>query len=251
MKFSPCLEMFYVDLPFVEKMRKIKEFGFDAFEFWTWWDRDVSEIASESENLDLGIAACCTKLISLVDPAMRGEYLKGLGESIDAAKTLNCSTLISLVGNERPGIPREEQHQSLVDGLKEAAPPLADAGITLVFEPLNLLFDHKGYYLSRSDEAYEIWREVNSPNVKIIFDIYHQQITEGNLIPNITSYLEAIGHFHAADHPGRHEPGTGEINYANVLKKIEDLGYSGYVGLEYSPSEKDEEALQAALKVAP
>ena len=102
--------------------------------------------------------------------------------------------------------------------------------------------DHAGYYLSRSDEAAEIVNSVDSPNVKILFDIYHQQISEGNLIPNIRAYQELIGHFHLADHPGRHEPGTGEINYHNVLKAIRDVGYDGFVGLEYWPSGENHEA---------
>lgn len=251
MKFSPCLGMFYTDLPFVERMRKVKGQGFDAFEFWCWWEEDPAAISAEAKKLGLKVVACCTKFISLVNPKERPAYLEGLRESIAAAKKMNCSMLISQVGNERSGVAREEQRQSLIDGLKAAAPILAENDMTLVFEPLNLLVDHAGYFLARSDEAYEIWRKVGSPNVKMLFDIYHQQITEGNLIPNIVHYLDSIGHFHTADHPGRHDLGSGEINYTNVLQKIEDLGYDGYVGLEYMPIETNEKALKSALAVAP
>jgi hydroxypyruvate isomerase len=251
MKLSPCLGMFYADLPFVERMRKIKDYGFDAFEFWCWWDEDPKQIAAEAKRLGLTVVACCTKFVSLVEPSQREAYLTGLRESIAAAKIMGCTRLISQVGNELPGVPREQQRQSLVDGLKDAAPLLAADGITLVVEPLNLLFDHAGYFLARSDEALEIIRQVGSPYVKLVFDIYHQQITEGNLIPNIEKCFKEIAHFHTADHPGRHDLGSGEINYVNVLKKIEDLGYEGYVGLEYTPVNTYEQALQSALDVAP
>lgn len=251
MKFSPCLGMFYTDLPFVERMRNVKKQGFDAFEFWCWWEEDPARIGAEAAGLGLEVVACCTKFISLVDPQQRSAYLEGLRESIAAAKKMNCSMLISQVGNERPGVAREDQRQSLIDGLKAAAPILAENDITLVFEPLNLLVDHAGYFLARSDEAHEIWQKVGSPHVKMLFDIYHQQITEGNLIPNIEKHFDSIGHFHTADHPGRHDLGSGEINYVNVLQKIEDLGYEGHVGLEYVPIESNEKALKSAVAVAP
>jgi len=243
--------MFYSNLPFSERMKKIKEQGFDAFEFWCWWEEDVEQIAALAKQLRLKVVACCTKFVSLVDPTQREAYLKGLKESIAAAQKMNCSILISQVGNEIRGVPREKQHTSLVEGLKAAAPLLEESGVTLVVEPLNLLVDHAGYYLSTSAEAYEMWKEVGSPNVKLVFDIYHQQITEGNLIPNITNYIQSIGHFHIADHPGRHEPGVGEINYKNVLKAIDDLGYRGYVGMEYMPKAEIGAALKATLAVAP
>jgi hydroxypyruvate isomerase len=105
-----------------------------------------------------------------------------------------------------------------------------------VLEPLNTLKDHRGYFLASSYEAFEIIEEVGSPAVKVLYDIYHQQITEGNLIPTITENIGLIGHFHVADVPGRHQPGTGEINYKNVFAAIDGSGYNRYVGLEYGPT---------------
>jgi hydroxypyruvate isomerase len=250
MRYSPCVELFYPETPFVDRLAKIKALGFQEFEFWTWWDKDVDAIAAAARKNGLKVAGCCTKFVSLVDPGEREDYLQGLRASIDAARVLECPILISQVGSERPGVPRGEQKQSLVDGLKAAAQLVEEAGIVLVFEPLNVLVDHPGYFLSYSDEAYEIWNAVGSPSIKILFDVYHQQITEGHLIANIEKYLEAIGHFHIADNPGRHEPGTGEINYANVLKRIAELGYSGSVGLEYAPLGDDESALMTSLALA-
>jgi hydroxypyruvate isomerase len=103
-------------------------------------------------------------------------------------------------------------------------------------EPLNVAVDHPGFYLSSSQQALEIVDEVAAPNVKMLFDLYHMQIGEGNLTATIVANLDRIGHFHLADVPGRHEPGTGEINFANILRRIDEGGYGGYIGLEYIPS---------------
>ena len=168
------------------------------------------------------------------------------------ARYLNCSTIISQVGQEQPHLTREAQMQSIVDGLKACIPLLKEAGITLVIEPLNTRFDHPGYFLARSDEAFAIVREVNSPYVKVLFDIYHQQITEGNLIPNITQNAEWIGHIHMAGHPGRHEPfGRNEIHYPSVLGALKEAGYAGAVGLEYFPLMDAAESLQKLLEEVP
>jgi len=109
---------------------------------------------------------------------------------------------------------------------------LEQTDIVLEVEPLNGLVNHPGHYLQRSDEAVYVIDEVNSPNVKLVFDIYHQQITEGNVTRNATEYVTRINHYHIADNPGRNQPGTGELNYANILKSIKDTGFTGFVGLE-------------------
>jgi hydroxypyruvate isomerase len=144
---------------------------------------------------------------------------RGIKDSIEVAQKLECSTLLVTTGNEIVGVPRKTQHENIVESLREAAELAENADITLVSEPLNILVDHKGYYLHSSGEGFDILREVDSPNVKLLYDIYHQEITEGNLIDPITKIIDLIGHFHVGDVPGRHEPGTGEINYASVFRK--------------------------------
>jgi hydroxypyruvate isomerase len=118
-----------------------------------------------------------------------------------------------------------------------------------VLEPLNTKVDHAGYYLQTAKEGFEILDEVASPAVKMLFDIYHHQIMEGNVIQDITKNISKIAHFHVADVPGRHEPGTGEINYANVFRAIAGSGYQGFVGLEFKPSKSAEETLKDVLKL--
>jgi hydroxypyruvate isomerase len=245
MKFSPCIEIIFNDTNIADRVKKVKDAGFDAYEFWSCENKDLALLESINRELGLEIAAFCTKSGSLVDPAARAAYVAGLRESIKIAERLGTKRLISTTGNELAGVDRSRQHMSLVDGLKDCAKILEDSGITLVLEPLNILVNHPGYYLSTSKEAFEILNEVDSPNIMLLFDIYHQQITEGNLISNITANIGKIGHFHAADNPGRHEPGTGEINYKCVFDVIDASGYTGFVGLEYVPSIDPADSLKA------
>lgn len=235
MRFSVCIEALFHGWNLTDSLKAIKEAGMDAFEFWSWWDKDINAICEAKDELGLEISAFCTKFISLVDPGKRKEYIVALDETIKAAKLLGCKTIISQVGDERPGVDRVEQRRSLIQGLKECAPRLENEGITLVFEPLNTIVDHKGYYLYSSEEAFGIEAEVGSKNVKVLYDIYHQQIMEGHLISRIVSNIDKIGHFHTASNPGRHELTIGEINYTEIFKAIENTGYKGFIGLEYFP----------------
>ena len=117
-------------------------------------------------------------------------------------------------------------------------------------EPLNSAVDHPGYFLTSSYEGYDILEAVDSPNVKLLYDVYHQQITEGNVIQNVTDHIDLIGHVSVADVPGRHEPGTGELNYENVFSALDDAGYEGYVGLEFSPTGDSAEAIKDVRSLA-
>lgn len=232
-KYSICVDAVFEGKALGESLECLKQLGFAAFEFWRWWDKDIPALVDKQHALDLEVTACCTKFISLVDPAQRNAYIEGLGESLEAAKTLGCSTLISQVGDELPDVAREAQHNSLVEGLQACVPMLEEAGVTLVFEPLNTRVDHPGYYLTQSAEAFDIVDAVASANVKVLYDIYHQQIMEGNLISTITANIDRIGHFHSAGHPGRHELDHGEIHYPDIIKAIAKTGYNGWFGVEY------------------
>lgn len=246
---SVCVDAVFEGQAIENALKTVSQCGYTAFEFWCWWEKDFEQLIDLRDRHGLEISAFCTKFISLVDPSLRGEYLKGLQESIAAAQHLDCKTLISQVGDFMPGRSREEQHQSLVDGLTEAAPLLESAGITLVIEPLNERVDHAGYYLVRSDEAFDVIAQVASDHVKVVFDIYHQQISEGDLMINISNNIDKIGHFHAAGNPGRHELSIGEINYPEIFAMIEQSGYQGYVGLEYWPKHEASLGLNEVAQV--
>ncbi len=235
MDFSASLDTVLQDMTPAERIEEFARLGFKAFELWCWWDYDVDKLVATAKDNDIKIAAACTRFISLVDRSCREHYLQGLKDTVEACRQLGCRIIISQVGDELEGVSRQAQKESMIAGLKEAAEILDGTGLTLAVEPLNLLVDHAGYFLSRSGEAAEIVNAVDSRSVRMLFDIYHQQITEGNLIPNIRKHSSITAHYHLADHPGRHEPGTGEINYRNVLKAVEETGYQGYIGLEFFP----------------
>jgi len=265
-KIDVCIEPLFPDLSRAERTRKVAEVGFPAIEFW-FYDLAIGRgdprmlSAAEAAKDVAAIAKACaeTGVIvndivvnapdagiggSLVDPADRPKYLGRLKETIEVAKDLNCSKMITCTGNVRPGVSREEQHKSVVDTLKAGADVIAVEGMTLLLEPLNTHVDHEGYFLDSADEGAQIVREVGSPNVKLIFDVYHMQIMQGNVLARIEKYIDLIGHFHSAGVPGRHELSDGELNYPNILKQIDSLGYTGYFGLEYFPALDDTESLK-------
>lgn len=251
MVYSVCVPAVFGEKPVHEALPKIQETGATHYEFWSWWDQDVDAIEAAQKATGLKPAALCTYFIPLTEPERRGEYIEGLKKSIEVARRLGCPTLISQLGNDT-GAPREAQHVSIVEGLKACAPLLEEAGIVLTIEPLNVLVNHPGYYLTTSAEGYEIVREVNSPNVRLLFDVYHQQITEGNLIANITAGAELIGHIHAAGNPGRHELTLeNEIHYPSVFAALKRLGYDKAIGLEYFPVTDPIGSLNELFKAMP
>jgi len=263
LKFSPCIEMMFTQLDWYDRFKAAKNAGVDCVDFWGWGHRDINKIKNIIDENNITITSMS---MSTTDPEV-GKVMGAKGlltrdadafdsfyqvaiDSIKTAKYLGVPSLIVTTGNVRPNnITRYEQHANIVLMLKHVAKLFEDSGVTLVVEPLNILCDHVGYFLDSSYEAFEIINEVGSNGVKVLYDIYHQQITEGNLIPTIRKYFDLIGHFHVADVPGRHEPGTGEINYRNVFKAIEDLGYDKYVGLEYSPTIDSAETVKKVLEL--
>ena len=247
-KFSACIEALYKDVPFVDRIEKVAAVWMKAFEFWGWGNKDIDAIKAAKDKFGLEVATFGANVGGpLVDPSNRGKLPETLKQSVEVAHKLDCKRMLVTTGNEIEGVRRGAQHQSIVDGLKVASKIVEDAGITLCLEPLNVLVNHKGYYLYSSAEGFRIVEEVGSPSVGLLYDIYHQQITEGNLIATITANIEKITHFHVADVPGRHEPGSGEINYKNVFKSISESGYDGFVGLEFWPVCPDDDALKMLL----
>jgi len=236
MKISVCIDAVLPGNDTAQKLRDLKRIGCQAFEFWSWWDKDLNVLKSAMEETGLALAAMCTRFISLTEPSKRGDYLRGLKESIGEAKKMGCRTLISQVGDDS-GEDRAKQHQSVADGLKECVPLLRDAGIVLAVEPLNITIDHRGYYLWSSAEGFEIVREVDSPYVRLLYDIYHQQIMEGNILNTVTANLDLIGHMHAAGVPGRKELDRSELDYRYIFNTLDRAGYPGYMGFEYFPAE--------------
>ncbi len=249
LQYSVCTDAVFYGQSTVEAMRTVRRLGYSAFEFWGFEGKYLPAIAQEAGELGLTLTCCCARLPSLVDPYRRGTLLSGLEASLEAARTLGTRMLITQTGNDT-GAPRVSQMESMAEALRLCGPMLAEAGVVLLVEPLNLRVDHSGYFLSTTDDAARLMRMVAHPQIKLLFDIYHQQLTEGDLMRNIGLHLGDIAHMHAAGCPGRHEMDTGEIHYPRLMRSIEEMGYTGCVGLEYIPQGEAEQGLSDWLKQA-
>ncbi len=240
----PC---FFGRMDFCDGLKKIGELGFDCAETYNWKNLNLDAVRSAVEETGVELLSMCTSEFKMTSPEHRQLWLDGLKESCAAAKKVGASRLITQVGQDT-GAPREEQHAAIVETLKQAKPILEDSGIIIMLEPLNTYVNHPGYYLTSSAEGFDIIREVDHPLVKIVYDIYHQQIMEGNIIPSITKNLDCIAHLHGAGHPGRNEMWFGESDYRVIIDAVDKAGYTGALGLEYRPLLDPKESLLEARK---
>jgi hydroxypyruvate isomerase len=181
------------------------------------------------------------------DPPKREAFLADIRRSIEVAKRVNAKWMTVVPGLTDPRLDPSFQTANLVESLKQAAGLLEPHGLIMVLEPLNTLRDHPGQFLTRVPQAYLLCKAVDSPACKILFDMYHQQITEGNLIPNIDRAWEEVAYFQIGDNPGRNEPGTGEVNYRNIFRHIRSKGYQGVLGMEHGNSKPDRAGEQAVI----
>ena len=233
---SVCIEMVFRPLEFVERIEAVARAGYPAFEFWGWQDKDMPAVKETKERLGLECAGFGVRGGTLLDPANHQHFWDTLGQAAEWAKQLKCPSLIVTTGNTLPDVSREQQLADLRRGLEGVAKAAQAGGVVAVVEPLNSKVDHKGYFLDHGPEAFQLVEEINNPHLRVLYDIYHMQIMDGDIIATIEQQIDKIGHFHVADVPGRHEPGTGELNYQNIFRRIDATGYKGFVGLEYRPS---------------
>lgn len=249
-RYAANLTMLFNEVPFLERFERAAAAGFRAVEFLFAHnvDQDAVARALGRHGLELvlfdpeGGDFPAGDRGYLCQPGRRDHLLGTVEDAIATARRLGCRRLNVLAGNRVEGVPDAVMRQTAVDNLRRAAPLARAAGITLLVEALNT-WESPRYFLDRSRLGLEIVREVGEPNVRFQYDAYHMQRMEGQLIDGLTKNLEWIGHVQVADVPGRHEPGTGEIDYGNVLGALERAGYDGYVGLEYRPSGSTEDSL--------
>ncbi len=233
----------------VEQIEQIAAAGFNAFETLrcgSWEDKEAVRKRCEELGVACGAVGGGMGTISdwgPNDPEHHPRFVEAVKTGIAQAQAIGSKCVLSLSGPARQGVSKEEQMEALAKAGRLVAPMLADAGIVMVWECLNVLVNHPGYFLVYSADGSELVKRTDHPNVKFLYDIYHQQISEGNLINNIKKYIGEIGHFHFADNPGRHEPGTGEINYKNVFKAIYETGYRDIVACEFGKIKSTEEVL--------
>jgi hydroxypyruvate isomerase len=234
-KVSVCIETVLDNIDFYDRIKVAAELGFDAFEFWEVETRDIAKVARLSSENNIPVAVCCAKDTRATDMSYPSAVvIRNIEESTKILKELGFSSMIVLAGD------LESKHDSkkniIIENLKRVADIAVRENVVINIEPLNSLVDHKGYYLDSSSVGFEIVKCVNCPNIKLLFDIYHMQIMEGNIIESINRNVDLIGHIHIAGVPGRCEAFKGENNYPYILKKAIEAGYDKYFGLEYYPT---------------
>ena len=260
MKFDICLEMVYPDLPYDKRIEKIAEAGFDCVEFWFHdvaaggpgsGPKDAATLRQVCEQSGVTINNMVVNSPdgsiggSVVDSRDLGKYLDRLHEAIEFSRAAGISKAITCTGNIVEGLSRSDMRANLEKAYSEAAAIAERENYTLFVEVLNSYVDHPGYYLDNWNEGVEIVKAINSPNLRLLYDIYHMQIMHGNVIATIERDIDLIGHFHSAGVPGRHELNNGELDYRQIIKRIKATGYDGAFGLEYSPVSDSGESLKA------
>ena len=244
MKFAPHLGMFkeHAGEDPLDQIQFMADQGFTAFEDNNLKRRDTAIQDKIGEklaqlNMDMGVfvggrVAGRNPSIVTDDESIRAEFLKDIQSSVDAAKRVNATWMTVVPGRLDLKQDMGYQTANAVEVLKRASDILAPHNLVMVLEPLNF-FNHPGFFLTKISQAYQICKAVDSPACKILFDIYHQQIQEGNLIPNMEKAWDEVGYFQIGDNPGRKEPTTGEINYKNIFKYIREKGYRDILGMEH------------------
>ena len=248
--FSANLTMLFTEVPFMDRFERAAQAGFEAVEYMFPYPYSIAELVEKLEkyklaqvliNLPAGNWEKGERGVALLPDRVK-EFEDGVGIAVGYARALKCPQVNRLVGLT-PDLPEETLRTTLVNNLRFAAETLAEVNIRLLVEALNTK-DIPGFYLSSTADVVSLIRDVNHPNVFCQYDVYHMQVMEGNLTETIRKYINTIGHIQIADNPGRHEPGTGEINFENLFRFIDETGYKGFIGCEYKPLARTEEGLK-------
>ena len=263
LKYAPHFGMFKHSAGenLVDQLQFMADQGFTAFEDNSLSSREVAVQETIGKtlaklNMEMGVFVGNWTIrrgdgLSKGDPEVRKAFLEEITSSIEVAKRVNATWMTIVLGNRHHRLEPDYQTANIVETLKRASEILEPHGLVMVIEPLNHWHNHPDVFLSKIPHAYLICKAVNSPACKILFDMYHQQITEGNIIKNIDYAYEEVGYFQIGDVPGRKEPTTGEMNYRNIFKHIHSKGYTGILGMEhgnFNPGKEGEEKLIQAYR---
>jgi hydroxypyruvate isomerase len=236
---SVMLWTVFRDLPFEQRLEKVAEAGYRAVElvgeFKKWSEADFRSANRKKRELRMVFDATSGINHSLCDPAERDAFVAEVRAMLPVMEQLECSRLIILSGNKVPAFSPSDQHASCVEGLKRAAEFAAAKNVELLLENIDPE-ENPHYFLTSVTEGFDIVRETRAPNVKFLYDFFHEQISEGNLIEKLEKNIDQVGLVHIADVPGRHEPGTGEIYYPNIYRKLARLKYTRYAAMEFLPT---------------
>lgn len=240
-------------LPFEQRIAKVADAGYHAVELvgeWQGWSRDdFLRARRQLHQLGMVVDACSGVQASLCDPAQRDTLLGEIRGLVPVLGEFECARLILLTGDRVPGLSHEQLHANCVESLKRIADLTAPQSIEILLETIDPEENPK-YFLTSVAEGFQVVREAGHPRVKLLYDFFHEQIAEGNLIAKLEKNIDLLGLVHIADVPGRHEPGTGEINFSNIYRKLGQLGYSRYVAMEFVPTGDVVALLRAARELA-
>ena len=241
--FAANLTMMFNEVDFLDRFAAAANFGFKGVEYLFPYDYEPAQLFEKLEqhglaqvlhNLPAGDWAAGERGIAC-HPDRVGEFQEGVGKAIEYAAALNCPQVNCLSGLAQDGVSDEDRDATIISNLKFAAEHLGAAGIRLLIEPINTI-DIPGFVLNYPEQARDLIERVGSDNLFLQHDLYHMQIMQGDLARNIERNQDIIRHIQIADNPGRHEPGTGEINYSYLFKYLDDIGYDGWIGCEYVPA---------------
>jgi hydroxypyruvate isomerase len=255
---SVMLWTVFNDMPFEERLAKVAESGYNKVqlvgEYHDWKQADFDRANAAAKRLGIQFDATAGLHNGVANPAVRDAFLAELREGLVPMETLGCPAMIVLSGNVIPGLSHQAQHDSCIETLKQAAKvvegrQIAGQPVRLLLECIHLEENPK-YFLTSATEAIEVVRAVNHPQVQFLYDIYHEQMSYGDLISKLDKHIDVIGLIHIADVPGRHQPGTGEINYGNIYKKLAQLNDRHNVAMEFEPVGDQVAMLQAAKVLA-
>jgi len=250
---SVMLWTVYPTLPFAERLEKVAEAGYHSVElvgeFKAWGKPEFAAARQKMRELNLTVDGTAGVWHSIADPAGRDPFLQAIRNFLPTMKELETDKLILQTGNKVPGLTQEQMHANAVEILKRAGDLAAQNNIELLIENIDPEENPK-YFLTSSAEGFEIIRSVANPHVNFLYDFFHEQIAEGNLIAKLEKNMDLLGLVHVADVPGRHEPGTGEINYETIFRKLGQLNYQRYVAMEFKPAGDTVAALRAARELA-
>jgi hydroxypyruvate isomerase len=256
-KFAANLTMLFTEVPFLDRFERAAQAGFKAVEFLFPYAYPAEEIRQRMDahglalvlhNLPAGDWDAGERGIAC-HPDRVAEFREGVAQAIGYAQALGVKQLNCLAGKAPPGVADELLRATFVGNLRFAAAALKTAGLRLLIEPINT-FDIPGFYLNRTTQAVLILDEVGADNAFVQYDIYHAQRMEGELAATVQNFLDRIGHIQLADSPGRHEPGTGEINYPFLFAHLDRIGYGGWIGCEYKPATTTEAGLDWRQRLA-
>jgi hydroxypyruvate isomerase len=252
-KLSVMLWTVFEHLPFEQRLEKVAEAGYRNVElvgeYRKWSEEDFRKANSKRRELGITFDTTAGLEHGVADPAARGAFLADLRAELKIMEKIECPSVIIMSENVVPGLSRQAQHESCIEGLKRAAEVVEGKKVRLLLENIDPEENPK-YYLTSVAEGFEIIKKVNHPQVQFLYDFFHEQIAEGNLIEKLEKNIDQVGLVHIADVPGRHEPGTGEINYANIFRKLGQLKYDRYAAMEFIPTGDPVASLLAARQMA-